>query len=42
MAEKVTIVVFSGDLDKALSAFNLAIGAVAMEMKVTPFVPYLL
>ena len=37
MAEKVTIIVFSGDLDKALSAFNLAIGAAAMEMKVTLF-----
>lgn len=37
MAEKVTIIVFSGDLDKALSTFNLAIGAAATEMKVTLF-----
>lgn len=37
MAEKITIIVFSGDLDKALAAFNLAIGAAAMEMKVTMF-----
>jgi len=37
MAEKVTIIVFSGNLDKALAAFSLAIGAVAMEMKVTIF-----
>ncbi len=37
MAEKITIIVFSGDLDKALAAFNLAMGAAAMEMKVTMF-----
>jgi len=37
MTEKITIIVFSGDLDKALAAFNLAIGAAAMEMKVTMF-----
>ena len=37
MAEKVNIIVFSGNLDKALSTFNLAIGAAAMEMKVTLF-----
>jgi len=37
MAEKMTIIVFSGDLDKALAAFNLAMGAAAMEMKVTMF-----
>ena len=37
MAEKVNIIVFSGDLDKALAAFNLAIGAAAMEMKVSIF-----
>jgi peroxiredoxin family protein len=37
MTEKVTIIVFSGDLDKVLAAFNLALGAAAMEMKVTLF-----
>ena len=37
MAEKVNIIFFSGDLDKALAAFNLAIGATAMEMKVSIF-----
>ncbi|GAI15323.1 unnamed protein product, partial [marine sediment metagenome] len=37
MAEKVNIIVFSGDLDKVLAAFNLALGAAAMEMKVTLF-----
>jgi len=37
MVEKVTIIVSSGYLDKALAAFNLALGAAAMEMKVTLF-----
>lgn len=37
MAKTVNIIVFSGDLDKALAAFNLAIGAAAMEMEVTLF-----
>ena len=39
MADKidVTLIVFSGDLDKALAAFNLAIGAASMGMKVSMF-----
>jgi peroxiredoxin family protein len=37
MAEKVTLIVFSGEMDKALAAFNLAIGAAAMEMEVSMF-----
>ena len=35
--ESVTIVVFSGELDKALAAFNLATTAAAMGMDVTMF-----
>lgn len=35
--EKVTIVVFSGELDKALAAFNIATTAAAMGMDVTMF-----
>jgi len=35
--EKVTIVVFSGDLDKALAGFNIATAAASMEMDVTLF-----
>ncbi len=34
---KVTIVVFSGDMDKAMAAFNIAVGAASMEMEVTMF-----
>ena len=39
MAEKesVTLVVFSGELDKALAAFNIAIGAASMGMEVSMF-----
>jgi len=39
MAEKenVTLIVFSGELDKALAAFNLAIGAASMGMEVSMF-----
>jgi peroxiredoxin family protein len=37
MAEKVTLVVFSGEMDKALAAFNIAIGAAAMGMEVSMF-----
>lgn len=37
MPEKVTLVVFSGELDKALAAFNIAIGAAAMGMDVSMF-----
>jgi peroxiredoxin family protein len=37
MPEKATIIVFSGELDKALSAFNIAIGAASMGMEVSMF-----
>jgi peroxiredoxin family protein len=37
MTEKVTLIVFSGEMDKALAAFNLAIGAAAMGMEVSMF-----
>ena len=39
MAEKenVTLVVFSGELDKALAAFNIAIGAASAGMEVSMF-----
>lgn len=37
MAEKVTLVVFSGDMDKALAALNIAIGAASMGMEVSMF-----
>lgn len=37
MAEKVTLIMFSGDLDKALAAFNVAIGASSMGMEVSMF-----
>ena len=37
MPEKVTLVVFSGEMDKALAAFNIAIGAAAMGMEVSMF-----
>ena len=36
-AEKVTLVVFSGEMDKALAAFNIAIGAASMGMEVSIF-----
>jgi peroxiredoxin family protein len=35
--EKVTIVVFSGELDKALASFNIATTAAGMGMDVTMF-----
>ena len=34
---KISMIVFSGDLDKALAAFVIAIGSVAMEMEVVMF-----
>jgi peroxiredoxin family protein len=34
---KVTLVVFSGDMDKAMAAFNIAIGAASMGMEATMF-----
>lgn len=34
---KVTLVVFSGDMDKAMAAFNIAIGAGAMGMDASMF-----
>jgi len=37
MAEKMTLIVFSGDMDKALAAFNLAIGATSIGMEVSMF-----
>jgi len=37
MPEKVTLAVFSGDMDKALAAFNIAIGAASMGMEVSMF-----
>jgi peroxiredoxin family protein len=37
MAEKVTLVVFSGELDKALAAFNIAVGAASSGMDVSMF-----
>ena len=37
MPEKVTLVVFSGEMDKALVAFNIAIGAASMGMDVSMF-----
>jgi peroxiredoxin family protein len=36
-SEKATIVVFSGELDRALAAFNIATAAAAMGMEVTLF-----
>lgn len=35
--DQVSIILFSGDLDKALAAFVIANGALAMDMKVTMF-----
>ncbi len=37
MAEKITLIMFSGEMDKALAAFNLAIGAASMGMEVSMF-----
>jgi len=37
MAEKVTLIMFSGDMDKAIAAFNIAIGAASMGMEVSIF-----
>jgi peroxiredoxin family protein len=37
MADKMTLIVFSGDMDKALAAFNLAIGGASMGMEVSMF-----
>ena len=37
MPEKVTLVIFSGEMDKALAAFNIAIGAASMGMEVSMF-----
>lgn len=35
--EKVTLVMFSGEMDKALAAFNIAVGAASMGMEVSIF-----
>ena len=35
--DKATIIVFSGDIDKVLAAFNIATGAAAMGMEVSMF-----
>ena len=35
--DQLTIVVFSGEMDKGLAAFNIALGALAMGMKVEMF-----
>lgn len=40
MKDKVTIVVFSSELDKALAAFTIATTAAVMEMDVTMFFTY--
>jgi peroxiredoxin family protein len=37
MSEKVTLIMFSDDMDKALAAFNIAIGASSMGMEVSMF-----
>ena len=37
MAEKMTLIVFSGEMDKAIAAFNLAIGAASVGMEVSMF-----
>ncbi len=37
MAEKMTLIVFSGEMDKALAAFNLAIGGASMGLEVSMF-----
>ena len=38
--DKMTLIVFSGEMDKALSAFNLAIGGATSGMEVTMFFTY--
>jgi peroxiredoxin family protein len=37
VAEKMTLIMFSGDMDKALAAFNLAIGGASIGMEVSMF-----
>ncbi|TDA70112.1 MAG: hypothetical protein D9V47_02885 [Clostridia bacterium] len=37
MGNKMTVIVFSGDMDKAMAAFNLAIGGASMGLEVTMF-----
>jgi peroxiredoxin family protein len=37
MADKMTLIVFSGDMDKAIAAFNLAIGGASIGMEVSMF-----
>lgn len=37
MAEKMTLILFSGEMDKALAAFNLAIGGASMGVEVSIF-----
>jgi len=37
MAEKMTLIVFSRDMDKALAAFNVAIGGASIGMEVSMF-----
>lgn len=37
MKDKATIIVFSGDFDKVLAAFNIATGAASMGMEVVMF-----
>ncbi|MDM7999651.1 MAG: DsrE/DsrF/DrsH-like family protein [Dehalococcoidia bacterium] len=37
MADKMTLIMFSGEMDKALAAFNLAIGAASIGMEVSMF-----
>ncbi|MFC1944509.1 DsrE/DsrF/DrsH-like family protein [Chloroflexota bacterium] len=37
MSEKVTLIIFSGEMDKALAAFNIAVGAASMGMEVSIF-----
>ncbi len=37
MAEKMTLIVFSGEMDKAMAAFNLAIGGASMGLEVSMF-----
>jgi peroxiredoxin family protein len=39
-SEQLTIIFFSGDLDKAMAAFIIANGALSMDMKVTMFFPF--
>jgi len=39
-SEKLCIILFSGDLDKAIAAFIIANGALAMDMEVSMFFPF--